>query len=278
LKRGDVTPDFSLAHLTVQSLSPPEVIAVASRAGYRYVGLRLVGAMPQGAAYPLMSDKAMMRETKARLVATGLGVLDIEFFRLAPETDVASFLPALDAGADLGARHVIAAAYDSERSRLIERFAALCDLAAPRGLNVVLEFFPWTDAPNLSHAAAVVEAAGRANAGVLVDTLHFARSDSTLEQLGRLPASQLPFMHLCDAPAEKPETIDGLLFTARVERLLPGDGGIDIAAIMRRMPPDIPVALEIPMAALTRAVGPAEVARRARQAAARVLDPVVGKR
>jgi sugar phosphate isomerase/epimerase len=85
-------------------------------------------------------------------------------------------------------------------------------------------------------------------------------------------------MHLCDAPAEKPETIDGLLFTARVERLLPGDGGIDIAAIMRRMPPDIPVALEIPMAALTRAVGPAEVARRARQAAARVLAPVVGKR
>jgi sugar phosphate isomerase/epimerase len=273
-----VTPDFSLAHLTVQALSPPEVVAVASRAGYRYVGLRLVGAMPQGAAYPLMKDKAMMRETTARLVATGVGVLDIEFFRLAPETDVASFLPALEAGAELGARHVIAAAYDPDRSRLIERFAALCDLAAPRGLRVVLEFFPWTDAPNLSEAAAVVEAAGRANAGVLVDTLHFARSGSTLEQLAALPASRLPFMHLCDAPAEKPDTIDGLIFTARVERLLPGDGGIDIAAIMRRMPPDIPVALEIPMAALTRAVGPEEVARRAREAAARVLAAVVSDR
>jgi sugar phosphate isomerase/epimerase len=273
-----VIPDFSLAHLTVQSLSPPEVVAVASRAGYRYVGLRLIGATPQAAAWPLMSDKAMMRETTARLVATGVGVLDIEFFRLAPETDVAGFLPALEAGAELGARHVIAAACDPDRSRLIERFAALCDLAAPRGLSVVLEFFPWTDAPNLSGAAAVVEAAGRANAGVLVDTLHFARSDSTLEQLAALPASRLPFMHLCDAPAEKPDTIDGLIFTARVERLLPGDGGIDIAAIMRRMPPDIPVALEIPMAALTRAVGPAEVARRAREAAARVLAPVVSER
>jgi sugar phosphate isomerase/epimerase len=278
LKRGAVTPDFSLAHLTVESLAPPEVVAVASRAGYRYVGLRIMGAMPQGAVYPLMSDKAMMRETKARLAATGLQALDIEFFRLQPETEVASFLPALEAGAELGARHVIAAAYDPDRSRLIERFSALCDLAAACGLGVVLEFFPWTDAPNLSDAAAVVAAAGRTNAGVLVDTLHFARSDSTLAQLRQMPAAQLPFMHLCDAPAEKPDTVEGMIFTARVERLLPGDGAIDIAAIMRRMPPNIPVALEVPMGALTRAIGPAEVARRAREAAARVLAPVVSER
>ena len=273
-----MTPDFSLAHLTAPSLPPPEVIAVASRAGYRYVGLRLIGATPDVAAWPLFSDKAMMRETRARLAATGLGVLDIEFFRLTPETDVASFRPALEAGAELGARHVIAAAYDPERARLIERFAALCDLAGSSGLGVVLEFFPWTDAPNLSSAAAVVAAAGRANAGVLVDTLHFTRSDSTLEQLDRLPASRLPYLHLCDAPAEKPDTIDGLIFTARVERLLPGDGGIDIAAIMRHMPANIPVALEIPMTALTRAVGPAEVARRAREAAARALAPLASAR
>jgi sugar phosphate isomerase/epimerase len=273
-----VTPDFSLAHLTVQSLAPPEVVAVASRAGYRYVGFRLIGGGPQTTAYPLMDDKPMMRETRARLAETGLGVLDIEFFRLAPETNVADFRPALEAGAELGARHAIAAAYDPDRARLIERFAALCDLAAPCGLNVVLEFFPWTDAPNLAAAAAVVEASGRANAGVLVDALHFARSDSTLAELERMPASRLPYMHLCDAPAEKPDTVDGLIFTARVERLPPGEGGIDIPAIVRSMPPDIPIALEIPMTALTRAVGPAEVARRAREAATRVLAPIVRTR
>ena len=33
--------DYSLAHLTVLSLSPPQVVEVAARAGYRYASLRM---------------------------------------------------------------------------------------------------------------------------------------------------------------------------------------------------------------------------------------------
>ena len=36
-RRDDMKHDYSLAHLTVLSLTPPEVIAVAARCGYRYV-------------------------------------------------------------------------------------------------------------------------------------------------------------------------------------------------------------------------------------------------
>jgi len=32
-------PDLSLAHLTVISLAPPQMVDVAARTGYRYVGL-----------------------------------------------------------------------------------------------------------------------------------------------------------------------------------------------------------------------------------------------
>jgi sugar phosphate isomerase/epimerase len=266
-----MTPEFSLAHLTVLSLSPPDMIAVAARTGYRHVGLRLIAVTAETPGYPLMNDKAMMRETKSRLGDTGVGVLDIEFVRLAPETDIASFEAFLETGAELGARHVITAAYDPDRARLIERYAALCDLAAPFGLSVDLEFYPWTTVPNLSNAVEVVGAADRPNSGILLDTLHFDRSDSTFDELDRVPSNWLPFVHVCDAPAERPATTEGLIFTARAERLFPGDGGIDIAAIMRHMPPDIPVAVEIPMERLTREVGPEEVARRAREAAARVL-------
>ena len=35
---------FSLAHLTVLSLAPPEMIDVAARCGYGSVGLRLIAA------------------------------------------------------------------------------------------------------------------------------------------------------------------------------------------------------------------------------------------
>jgi len=89
-----------------------------------------------------------------------------------------------------------------------------------------------------------------------------------------VPAERLPFVHVADASAEKPTTTEGLIFTARAERLPPGEGGIDIPAIVSRMPAGIPVALEVPMDALTRAVGPEAVARRCREAAARVLANV----
>jgi hypothetical protein len=52
-----VRPRFSLAHLTVIRLAPPQVIEVAARTGYDTVGLRLVGGTEITPAYPLMDDK-----------------------------------------------------------------------------------------------------------------------------------------------------------------------------------------------------------------------------
>jgi sugar phosphate isomerase/epimerase len=191
-------PDLSLAHLTVISLAPPQMVDVAALTGFRYVGLRLIAVTPENPGYSLMNDKTMMRETKARLADTGIGIHDIEFVRFAPATDVERFLPFLEAGAELGARHVVTAAYDPDGGRLIERFGALCYLAAPFRPTIDMEFFPWTHVPNLSQAAAVVAAAGRPNSGILADALHFDRSASTIEQLDAVPPSRLPFAHLCD--------------------------------------------------------------------------------
>ena len=166
---------------------------------------------------------------------------------------------------------MVTAAYDPDRGRLIDRFGALCDIAAPFRLTIDMEFFPWTHVANLSKAAAVVAVADRTNSGILVDMLHFDRSASTIEQLDAVPPSRLPFVHLCDAPAEKPITTEATIFAARAERLPPGEGGIDLQRIMRHMPPGITVALEVPMHQLTRERGPEEVARRAREGAARVF-------
>jgi sugar phosphate isomerase/epimerase len=61
-------------------------------------------------------------------------------------------------------------------------------------------------------------------------------------------------MQLCDAPAERPTNIEGLLHQARAERLMPGDGGLDLAGILRAVPDDLPIGLEIPMESLARTV------------------------
>src|SRR3954463_2849194 len=142
-----MSPDFSLAHLTVLSLPPPEMVRVAARTGYRTVGLRLIAVTPETPGYPLMTDQAMMRETKAAMADTGVGVFDIEFVKITPEIDVAALEPFLAAGAELGAKCVITSPYDPDLTRLADRLAAFGNLAAQYRLQTVLEFFPWTVVP-----------------------------------------------------------------------------------------------------------------------------------
>ena len=266
-----MTPAFSLAHLTVLDLPPPEMVRVAARTGYTFVGLRLIAVTDTTPGYPLMHDRAKMRATKAALADTGIRVLDIEFVKITPEIDVAGLEPFVAAGAELGAKHIITAPYDPDLARLADRLGSIHDLAARHGLSAVLEFFPWTVVPDLGAAVRVVEAAGRAEIGILVDTLHFNRSGSTVEELDRLPASRLPFVHVCDAPVQASYTTEELLHAGRAERLPPGEGEIDIRRILKHMPQGIPVALEVPMTAMTAAEGAEAVALRVRQAAERLL-------
>ena len=175
------------------------------------------------------------------------------------------------AGAELGAKHIITAPYDPDLARLADRLGSINDLATRHDLSAVLEFFPWTIVPDLGTAVRVVEAAGRAEIGILVDMLHFNRSGSTVEELDRLPASRLPFVHVCDAPVQESYTTEELLHAGRAERLPPGEGEIDIRGILKHMPQGTPIALEVPMTAMTATEGAEAVALRVRQAAERLL-------
>jgi sugar phosphate isomerase/epimerase len=264
--------EYSLAHLTALSLSPPELVDAAADAGYRYVGLRLTRVTPHEPHYPLATDPALMRTTKVRLAATGVEVLDIELAWIGPNDDPRDFERYLVAGAELGARHVITQLPDPDRARKIDRFAQLCALARPLGLTVDLEFPSWTETPDLSEATRVLRGADQPNAGMLVDLLHFARSGSSIADLRQLPAEWFHFAHVCDAPAAIPPTNEGLIHTARFERLFPGEGGIDVHGILAALPPGIPYALEIPRATLVAQVGGKEHARLAITAARAHLD------
>jgi sugar phosphate isomerase/epimerase/4-hydroxyphenylpyruvate dioxygenase-like putative hemolysin len=266
--------DYSLAHLTVLSLSPPELVDAAADAGYRYVGVRLTRVTPQEPHYPLATDPALMRTTKVRLAATGVEVLDIELARIGPHEDPRDFQRFLEAGAELGARHVITQLPDPDRNRKVDRFAQLCELARPLGLTVDLEFPSWTETPDLGEATRVLRAADQPNAGMLIDLLHFARSGSSVADLRELPAEWFHFAHVCDAPAGVPPTNEELIHTARFERLYPGDGGIDLDGILAALPPGLPYALEIPRAQLVAQIGAKEHARMAIAAARRRLEGV----
>jgi sugar phosphate isomerase/epimerase len=239
-------PVFSLAQLTTLNLSPPEMVSLAHRTGYDFTGVRLLPSAPGGIAYPLMDDPAMLRETIARMEDTGTRIFDLEMIRIDPNFKVTDYLHFLETGAKLGAKAMLVAGDDPDEARMIDSYATLCDTAWKFGLTSDLEFMPWTVVNNVSTAARIVGAANRPGAGILVDVLHFARSDSRLEDLEELPREWLHYAQMCDGPAKAPETMDGLIRAARGDRLLPGEGALDIAGIFRRLPSDLPISLEVP--------------------------------
>jgi sugar phosphate isomerase/epimerase len=264
-------PAFSLAALTVLELAPPALIDVAASCGYDAVGIRLLAAMPGGIAYSLMDDEAALKETVARLDATSITVADLEVVALRPETEIGTFSAFFETGARLGAKHILVAAYDPDLGRFGDRYAAFCEAAAPYGLTADLEFMPWTYVPDLVTATHIVAQVGRTNAGVLVDALHFDRSKSSLADLARVPAQRLHYWQICDGPAERPATTDEMMHAARHERMFPGEGGIDLVSLARAMPTDITVSIEVPTDELARTVSAKDRARRALDAARRVI-------
>lgn len=256
-------PQFSLAHLTVLGLSPPQMIEAAAQAGYSFVGLRLNAVTPTEPKYAVHEDSRLLRETKQALAASGLRVLDVELIRLTPTFDVREYHALLDVSAELGARHLIVQGADTDLARVLEHYGQLCDAAGQRNLTADIEFVTWTETPGLGRASQIVAGVRRDNAGLLVDTLHFSRSNCDLQDLSQLPRSWFNYAQVCDAPADPPATVDELIHAARNERLFLGAGGLDVRGILNTLPPGIPCSLEIPNTTLARRVGLAEYARMA---------------
>lgn len=264
-----MTHRLSVAHLTAISLPPPDFIHAAAAAGFTGVGLRLQRVTEDSPGYPL--DAAGLRATRAAMRATGLAVNDIEFVRITPQIDVAALAPMLDMGAQLGARRLITAPYDADLGRLSDRLAQIAELAAPRGIGPVLEFFPWTVVPDLATCWQVVRQAGP-SVGILADSLHMDRSGSDPARLSQIPPARLPFAHLCDAPRRPPYDTEALLHTARAERLPPGQGQIDLRRFLAALPKETDLSLEVPMTRKTARQGAAAVLRDLFQATAAFLD------
>ena len=266
-----MTPKFSLAHLSALELTPPELVMVAAEAGYHYVGLRLVAVTPGGPGWALWKDHATMAGTKSRMAETGVGVLDVELARLEPDTDVRTFIPCMEAAAELQARHILTQGDDPDLNRLVDNYARLCDLAAPFGLTCDIEFIPWLRTRDLAGAGSLVTAAARPNGGLMIDTLHFARAGCRLEELDQYPLEWFHYVQLCDAPAATPATLDGLIYAAREERLFPGEGELDILGILNRLPASIVMGIEIPSETLSFTASPEDRARLAREATLRLF-------
>lgn len=264
---------LSLSYYTVPELDAVEVVHVAADCGCSHVGLRLLGGQPGGSEMPLMTDASLQRELKAALRERGVTPLDANTARVVPETDATAFGPFLDVAAELGARHVLATIDDAEERRRLDNFAALCEAAAARGLTIDLEFVPWQSVPSLAAAAEEIRRCGHPAAGIALDALHFYRSGSTLADLEGLPGYWFRYLQVCDAPRRgTPPDRDALIHEAVKERLLPGEGNIDLAGLLGSFATPLPLAMEIPQETLASSLDARERVARAVAAVKTLLD------
>jgi sugar phosphate isomerase/epimerase len=233
---GQDVPLLAIAAGTLGEWGPLEVVDAAASAGWPAVGVRID---PAG-----WSD-ALAARVRRRLEDTAMVALDVEAVFVSPGGDDGELV--VDAAAAIGARHVLVVSLGMPEGAFVERFAQLCDRAAPSGIRCVVEFTPILSIPDLSTAMAVVRATERDNAGVLVDNLHLCRSGGHPSDLIGLDPALLPYVQLCDAPADPPEDLYG---DALHGRALPGEGGLPVGDFLRFVPPGAAISAEILSASL----------------------------
>lgn len=257
-----MTKIYSLAYLTLKDLPPDQAVEVSAEAGYQMVGLRFLPAGSE-APFPILTDKALQQRVKQALKSTGTKLADIEIVRINDQFDLERFKGFLELGAELGAKHVLTAGDDKERERLISHYGAFCELAASFGMSADLEGMPWTAVNTVKENLAIVEAVNQPNAAVLIDALHFDRSDSSLDDLKLIPASRINYIQVCDANKIENPTLEQLIHTARDERMLPGDGEIDLRAMLAALPQDKVISVEIPRSEAEKTLSPLHRAKEA---------------
>ena len=274
-----MTRIYSMAYLTSNLCTPPQTVRLAAELGYAWVGLRLLPNMAGAPQQFLIGQPEVLRETIAAQQDTGVGIFDLEIIRIGEGFDERAYVPLLEAGAALKARAVLVAGDDSDEARLTEGYARLCELMKPYGMTADLEFMPWTALPDVKAALRIIHAAGKpANAGILVDALHFDRSNSTLEDIRAIPRELLHYAQICDAPTRvqigRDFTVEEMVHAARCERLLPGEGSIDLAGLFAALPQDLPISVEVVHLARMAQVGQADWARQSLAASRALLESV----
>ena len=227
---------LSLAAGTVLDISPPDAIAAAAQAGWTAAGVWYD---------PATWTPAVTADVQRRLADTGLIALDIEPVIFGRDDHHGPAI--IDIAAQIGARFVLVASGPASRSEVVDELGTLAALAARAApaLTLVLEFLPIFTIGRLDAAAGIIAELSCANLGVLVDTLHLARSGGSPEELGAYAPALFPYLQLADAlatPAD--DSRAGLRDEALHGRLLPGDGGLPLTDTLRTIP-NVAISVEL---------------------------------
>lgn len=112
----------------------------------------------------------------------------------------------------------------------VDYYAGICQRAAEHGLVCDLEPIPMWGVRTLQNGWDIVRLANQANGGLVFDTLHFTRSNSTLETLASIPGERIHCVQICDGVLALPQgfTLEEDCF----QRRWPGQGDFALKPIV----------------------------------------------
>ena len=251
--------ELGIENLSLFGLDPVEHIHLAGDLGCEHVSLNLRSGANRLPAYPeysLREDEGLGHAVVAAARARGVAVSLLEGFALAPGADPDAFAPDLDIAAQLGARAICVIAMDRDLPRSHAGFARVAELAATRGILTTTEVGAGA-MRTFDRALAALDAVGRPDFQLLIDTMHFFRLGGTLDAFAAIDPAAIGHIQLCDVPM--PAVIESYMDEALFERRAPGDGDLPLGDFLRHVPETVPIGLEVPIRSQVEAgLGPRE--------------------
>ena len=232
-----MTHILSLAAGTLPEFLPQEVAQAGGQAGFSHVGFTIE---------PEKWNQASKRATMDAIRAHNLSVLDVEVIWI-PEggklTDDHKII--IDAGQELGAANVLVVSAEPDRERTAAALHQLCAWAAPGNMRVALEFLMITAVRSMDDALDIIRKANHPAAALLIDTIHFKRAGHRPEDLAQVDERLLPYAQICDGNQDCEPSFEAYLEDAIDLRRCPGEGALPVADVIKALPENIPLSLEI---------------------------------
>lgn len=258
--RNRSTHDLTLGFLTLGAQAAPlDVIAAAATAGFGAAGLRISGRTP-GDAWPSVDGDAQAFERiRAAAHDADVRISSVSGYYMTPTTQAEHLLANVRAARELGTRLVCQGCFDPDRERVVAMLRDYAAAAKEADARIALEFMPMSELRTIGDALDAIERSGAGNVGLLVDSLHLARSGASASDVAALDPGRIYLTQLCDAPA----ALQGSLYDEAMSgRMYVGDGALDLAGLVRALSPEAEVELETPVTA-DAALAPADRALKA---------------
>ena len=117
------------------------------------------------------------------------------------------------------------------KQETVQSLLQLSDVADHYGVNLALEYMglPDSSVKTFRQSLEIVDAVGRHNVGILLDTWHHYAFGSQPEDILLARDGQVFMVHVSDCPAREPGQ------AIRSESYLPGDGVVPIADMLRNL-------------------------------------------